>query len=268
MMRILWAFLKRDLRHEASYKLAFAMQVASNVPIILLFLFLARLFGGLVPGQLRAYGGSYFPFVLVGIAVQNYLTLAMSNVSGRLREAQLTGTLEAELSTPVPVPLYLLGTSLFAFLIKLVNFFLYLLIGCLLGGIHLDLTRFPLVLATLLLSAGAFSCLGILAGSCIIVFKKGDPVGTGLMMLSWFLGGVYFPVTMLPGFLQRLSVCLPTTQCVEALRLLLLGSQGFAAVARPLAILGLWVVVGLPICYGIFRAAVDYARRRGSLGQY
>jgi len=267
-MGILWAFLKRDLQHEASYKLAFGMQVLSNVPMILMFVFLSRMFGDLVPGQLKAYGGKYFPFVLVGIAVQNYLVLAMNNFSGSLREAQLTGTLEAELSTPVPLPLYLIGSSSFAFVLKLVNFFIFILLGSLLGGIRMDWSRFPLVLLTLLLSAAAFSCLSILAASFIVVFKKGDPVGWAFMMLSWFLGGVYFPVTLLPRWLQGAAHCLPTTQCVEALRLLLLGNQGLAGIARPLEGLCVWIVAGLPISYLVFRTAVNVARKKGSLGQY
>ena len=268
MIGMLWAFLRRDLQHEASYKLAFALQVLANVPVILLFLFLGKLFGRMVPDQLKVYGGKYFPFVLVGIAVQNYLVLAMNNFSGRLREAQLTGTLEAELATPVPLPLYLAGSSLYAFFLKLLHFFIYIMLGCLLGGITLDLSRLPLVLLTLLLSAAAFSCLGILAASFIVVFKKGDPVTGGFMVLSWLLGGVYFPLSLLPGWLKSLSACLPTTQCLEALRLLLLANQGFTAIARPLAWLAGWTLVGLPLCYCVFHAAVKLARRKGSLGQY
>ena len=268
MMHILWAFLRRDLQHEASYKLAFAMQVLSTLPVMLMFLLLSRFFGQLVPSQLQAYGGQYFPFVLIGIAVQNYLLLAMSAFSGRLREAQLTGTFEAELVTPVPLPLYLAGSSLFAFALKTVHIFIYLLLGSLLGGVHLQWARLPLVLLVLLLSAGAFSCLGILSASYIVLFKKGDPVGSVFMVMSWLLGGVYFPVAMLPGWLHGIAPILPMTQCLEALRLLLLGNQGLAQIARPLAILAAWVVLGVPACYACFAWAVAWARKKGTLGQY
>ena len=268
MIAILWAFLRRDLRQEMSYKLSFAMQVAGLVPMLLLFMLLSRFFGNAVAGQLQAYGGRYFPFVLIGLAVQSYLGQGLGTFSSRLRDAQLTGTLEAELATPAPLPLHLAGMALYPFAVSTFQVFLVLGMGSLIGGVSFHWHRLPLVLLVLLLSAGAFTCLGILSASYIVVFKRGDPVGFLVRTASWMLGGVYFPVAVLPPWLQHLAGLVPMTPCLEALRRLLLGDQGLAGILKPLALLAPWVVVGLPVCYLLFRTAVGWARRKGSLGQY
>ena len=50
-MRILWAFLRRDLINEMSYKLAFFLQLLSMLPSMLLFFFLSKLMGGVISGH-------------------------------------------------------------------------------------------------------------------------------------------------------------------------------------------------------------------------
>jgi ABC-2 type transport system permease protein len=268
MIRILWGFLRRDLQQEMSYKLSFAMQVLGILPMLVLFILLSRFFGNAVAGQLAAYGGRYFPFVLIGLAVQTYLSQALSAFSGRLREAQLTGTFEAELATTAPLPLHLAGMALYPFALGTFHVFIILATGSLMGGVHFHWNRLPQVALVLLVSAGAFACLGVLSISYIVVFKRGDPVGFLVRICSWMLGGVYFPAAVLPVWLRRLADGVPMTHCLEALRCLLLRNEGMGGILRPLAFLALWALLGLPLAYGCFRAAVGWARRKGSLGQY
>jgi ABC-2 type transport system permease protein len=202
------------------------------------------------------------------MAMQNYLAMAMTAFSGRLREAQLTGTLEAELVTPVPLHWHLLGSASYAFLFKTFHVAVYVALGCLLGGVRLHWARIPQAFLVLLLAAAAFSCLGILSAATILVLKKGDPLGTAFQILSWLLGGVYFPVSLLPSWLRWMGNLLPMGPSLEALRTLLLGGAPPGAWMRPVGILALWTLAGLPLSCMAYAWAVAWARRRGTLGQY
>ena len=91
-MNLIWAFLQRDIYREISYRLSFLLQLIGIFPAVLMFHFLSRLVDSGLAGPLDGYGGAYFPFVLIGIAVQNYLTQSLSAFSSSLREAQLSGT--------------------------------------------------------------------------------------------------------------------------------------------------------------------------------
>jgi len=264
---MLWAFLLRDLRHEASYKVSFAMQLLGSVHLLLLFFFLSRFLGDTAATTAQAYGSSYFPFVVTGLAVQQYLYLALNNFSGQLREAQLTGTFEAVMVCPVPLPLYLMGSALFAFVLNTIHILVFLGMGHFLGAAF-PLRELPAVMLVLVLSAVAFSSLGIFAASYIVIFKKGNPLAWVFLLSSSLLGGVYYPVTMLPGWVQKLAVLVPMTHCLNGLRGLMNQHAGLGGIAPSLLGLIAWISVGLPASGLCFAWAVRIGRKRGSLGQY
>ena len=266
-MRLLGAFLLRDLRHEWSYKFSFAMQLVGTLHVLLIFFLLSRLFGDAVPAKLLSYGGKYFPFVLTGVAVQQYLLLSLNTYSGQLREAQLTGTFEVVIASPVPLSAYLAGSSLFAFLFNIIHIFVFLTAGRLLG-VSFPLAQLPQVLVVLVLSAAAFSTFGILSASYIVLYKRGNPLAWIFTLSSSLLGGVYYPVSLLPDWAQQLARLLPMTHCLEALRGLLLKNAGWGGIAPSLWGLGLWALIGLPMSYLCFAWAVRKGREKGTLGLY
>ena len=265
---ILWAFLRRDILNEVSYRLSFFLQLFGIFPVVLMFFFLSRLVGNTISGPLQPYGGHYFPFVLIGIAVQNYLTLSLSRFSGSLRESQLSGTLEAVLATPVRLPSFLVGSTAYSFVFNSLRIFIYLALGSLLFHVHFNWARLPAALGVISLTIAAFSSLGIFSAGFIILFKRGDPINWSFNVISWLLGGVYYPVNILPLWLQKVAYVIPMTHSLEALRLILLTNYGFSGLWDHLLVLGLWGVIGLPASLFCFRYALNRARMQGTLGHY
>jgi ABC-2 type transport system permease protein len=267
-MRILWAFLWRDLQNEISYRLAFLLELVGILPTILMFFFLSKLFGDMISGPLREYGGHYFPFVLIGIAAQSYLSLSLRSFATSIREAQLTGTLEAVLTTPIPLSIFLLGSTLYPFVLNALRILIYLAAGSVLFGAELHWSHWPVFVSVLIFTVAACCGLGILSASFTIFFKKGDPLNWVFTVGSWLLGGVYYPVSVLPGWVQKIADFIPMTHTLEAFRLILLGDRNFTAVAGHLLALCLWSLVVLPLSLHFFRYAVDHARIKGNLGHY
>ena len=267
-LSILLAFFRRDILNEVSYKLSFFLQLFGIFPVVLMFFFLSRLVGTTISGPLEPYGGSYFPFVLIGIAVQNYLTLSLSRFSGSLRESQLSGTLEAVLATPVRLPSFLMGSTAYSFVFNALRIFIYLAAGSLLFDVHFNWARLPAALGVIGLTIAAFSCLGIFSASFIMLFKRGDPINWGFNVISWLLGGVYYPANILPLWLQKVACVIPMTHSLEALRLILLTDHGFSGLLDHLLVLGLWGAIGLPVSLLCFRYVLNRARIKGTLGHY
>jgi len=267
-LRILWAFLWRDIHNEMSYRLAFFLELFGILPAVLLFFFLSKLFGDMIPGPLSEYGGKYFPFVLIGIAAQNYLSLSLRSFASSIRESQVSGTLEAVLTTPVPLPVFLLGSSLYPFVLNAFRILIYLVVGNLFFGAGLDWRQWPALLVVLMLTVTAISGLGIFSASFTVLFKKGDPLNWVFSVGSWLLGGVYYPVSVLPGWLQKISDFIPMTHTLESFRLILLGHRDLYAVAGHLFALGLWSLMVLPLSLVCFRYALNQARIKGNLGHY
>ena len=86
--------------------------------------------------------------------------------------------------------------------------------------------------------------------------------------VSSLLGGVFFPVAVLPGGLKWISHLLPITYSLEGLRKSFLASVGFKDVLPEIAALVIFSIVLLPVSFVIFRAALRKAKRDGSLTQY
>ena len=147
---------------------------------------------------------------------------------------------------------------------------IYLLLGGLLFGVDFGDTNVIPALAALLLTVIAFSSLGIISASFIMIFKRGDPIAWLISSTSTLVGGVFYPISILPDWLQKLSYLFPITYSLDAIRLSLLQGYGFAnqEVTRDLAALVVFSVITLPVSLVIFRYAVRRAKKDGSLAYY
>lgn len=267
MLRLLWAFLERDFVEETSYRLSFFMSLFSVIFGAFTFYFLAQLVDARTIPALAEYNTDYFSFVLIGIAFNGYFTVGLNSFSRGLRQAQNTGTLEAMIMTPAPLPGIVVGSAVWGYAYATLRVFVYLLLGVLLG---VRFTHANVVggLVGLALSIMAFASLGIMAAGIITVIKRGDPVTAILTQLATLLGGIYFPITVLPGWLQTISRLLPVTYAVDVMRLALLKGAGWAELRPNLLTLAGFCVVLFPLSLLIFRLAVERARLEGTLTHY
>ena len=86
------AFIRRDLQHAWSYKLALLTQLVGRASTLFVFFFLGQAVGQV--DSLAAFGGDYFSFAVFGLALQEPAYAALASPSNKLRAAQLDGTLE------------------------------------------------------------------------------------------------------------------------------------------------------------------------------
>jgi ABC-2 type transport system permease protein len=114
----------------------------------------------------------------------------------------------------------------------------------------------------------AITGLAIFAAASVVVLKRGNPIGTAITAASVVLGGVFYPVDALPAPLQTLSMLVPTTHALAAIRGTILGGLGVAELAGTLLARAALAVASLAIGLLTFGAVVHFARTDGSLGQY
>jgi ABC-2 type transport system permease protein len=260
-----FAFLKRDLLENLSYKSAVLFDVLSVLAHLVTFFFITKLIGAGAGVYLKEYGGSYFPFVLTGIAFSGFSASALTAFSSAVIKEQSTGTLEAILVTPTS-PWTVMGASfVWTFLASLAEVALYLVLGA--GVFHVDFSRInvPASVIFLLLTVVSLSGPGLLSAAFTLVFKRGDPVSYFFNAGSRFLAGVYFPISLLPTGLQRLSGCLPLTYSLRALRGAVMGGKGVGDLGHELVALLLFSLICLPVSVVLFNRALSRAKKEGSL---
>lgn len=261
------AFLERDLRVESSYRLSFAWTFLGIFTSVFMFYYMARLLGPAASPHVQEYGGNYFAFLLIGIAFVRYLNVALHGFSGGLRRAQSDGTLEAMLMTPTRVSMIAFGSSLWNYARTTLEVLVYLAMGRLFLGIDLHGNPMAAVLV-LLVSVVAFSAIGVISASIILVIKRGDPVTWVFGTVSSLLGGVYYPISILPDWVQGLAGFLPITYTLRALRLALLQGASLADLAGDLLMLMGFCLVLIPLSLYAFRMAMRRARYDGSLTHF
>ncbi|MHB0867613.1 MAG: ABC transporter permease [Thermoleophilia bacterium] len=270
MLRKPMSFLKKDLLMEVSYKFSFVLQFASIFFSVVMFYFVGKLLGEAptVQRSISEYGGNYFAFVLIGIAFQNYLSVGLGSFANNIRAEQMIGTLEAMLVTPTRLPTIVLASSQWSFAFTSIRVAVYLVLGGVFFGVSFANATILPTLTALLLTVIAFSSLGIISASFIMIFKKGDPIAWAITTSSTLLGGVYYPTSVLPDWLQAASYLFPITYSLRAIRMSLLQGSGFADVSGDLLALVLFSLITLPLSLYIFRYAVRRAKRDGSLAFY
>jgi ABC-2 type transport system permease protein len=266
-LRVPWAFLVRDFRDDSSYKIGFLFRVASAMINVAIYYFIASAFGSAAAPYLGSYGGNYFAFVLIGVAFSEYLAIGIGAIGDSIRQGQTTGTLELMLLSPTRLVVTLLSSSLWSYMFATLRVVVYLIVGVALG-MRFDQANVPFALLSLVLAIVSFNALGLFSASVIILMKRGDPLGWALRVSSLVLGGVYYPVAVLPGWLNVIGQLLPLTHALELLRRSLLRGEGFAELSGELAILAVLTLVLLPLGLLACQLAIRVARTDGSLSHY
>ncbi len=264
----LWAYLRRDYLLASASRLAFIWQVSSVLFAAPTLYFMGRLIQPGASPHLARFGGDYFAFVILGVALLGFLSAGMGAAAAAVRHEQLVGTLETVLSTPAPLPTLGVGASLWATLIAAGQALLYLLLGVRVFGMDVTGANFSSAVLLVVLASAAYASLGIFSAAFVLIFKYPDPFTTAFAAVSAFLAGVFYPTTVLPPLLQQLAELLPLTHAVRGLRLAILQGYSPAALWREIFFLALFILIAVPLAMVAFKLALVQAKRSGTLGAY
>jgi ABC-2 type transport system permease protein len=262
------AFIKRDFRIESGYQVAFLMSMFESIILLVVFNFIGRLISPNTSAGLNKYGVHYFPFVIIGVAFARYFDLVLKMFSESIRQAQVTGCLEAMLSSQTECVTVVLMSSLYGLISGAIQLAVILIGGVLLFGVDLSHMNIPATALVLLFSIAIFVAFGVLSASAIVWLKKGDPITWLLGGFGSILGGAYFPIDVMPGWMQKLSFLVPITYSLDALRMTMLKGGTIMSVATPVTILIVMSAILLPVSVVLFTVAVRNGRKEGTLMQY
>lgn len=268
LLRTPLAFVKRDFLVAASYKTAFAADVLGILFQVTTFYYIGAVVGGGIAPALADYGHDYFAFLLVGIALMDFVHTSLNTFGLSIRDSQMTGTLEAVLLSPIRLPEMVIFSSLWPYLFTAFRFITYMTIGGLLFGLQISPDGIATALVVLLLTILCFAPLGILSAAVIMVFKKGAWFQMLVNGASFLLAGVAYPVEVLPSWATHISYYLPLTHSVNGMREALLNGRGLADVGDDLAFLAAFALVLMPLALWMFDLAVRRTKHLGTLTQY
>lgn len=267
-MSLLRAFLIRDYYIETSYRMSFLVSIGGIFFNVLVFYFLSEFIGTATNPVFDDINGNYFSFVLIGIAFAGYFGVGLTGFSRALRLAQTTGTLEAMMMTPTSLPAIVIGSAAWSYVFTTFRVIVYLLLGILFFGVDFSGANYAAALTGLILAIISFASIGIISAGIIMIIKRGDAITALIASLANLVGGVYYPVAILPQGLQLVARFLPITYALRVMRQALLAGASWNELAPDLMALLIFCILLFPISLLVFRHAVQRARLEGTLAHY
>ena len=266
-MHKIWALIRASWLSASSYKLGVVFSFGSLILSVIPIFFVTRALQTTMADVIKGQGDQYFAFLIIGLIALNIVTSTIYALPGGLQNATSTGTLEALLATPTSVTAMLVGLSGYEVLFSLVRSLVMLLTAAVLGA-QIEWLRLGASLPIIGLVVLAHLPIAIVTAAMVLAFRTRGPLPQVVLMLSSFLGGVYYPTTVIPGWIESISAFIPLTYGLTALRAILLEGRSIASVWREISILLAFTGVATALSALAFRAALRYARRVGNLAQY
>ena len=266
--RKLSAFLRRDLLTAWSYRLPFVTDWFSLLLQTLIFVYVGRL---IPPESLPVYDGKrieYLEFVAVGITLSSFLAVGLTRLMTAIRQEQVQGTLESLVLTPTAWTTLQIGSAVYDILYVPMRTAVFLLLTVVVFDARYSIGGAPAAFVVLLAFIPFVWGLGVISAAGTLTFRRGSG-GIGFLVTIATLGsGAYFPLYVLPEWVQRVASYNPIAIAVTAMRDALLGDARITDVADDLAKLVPMSILALVLGAIAFRAALARERRHGTLGLY
>jgi ABC-2 type transport system permease protein len=258
------AIARRDFLVLRSYRLSLAYTTLFGVLDLGVYFFISETFGAVGSASLQG-APSYFAFAAVGVSVGAVVNATSVSVASRLREEQLTGTLEALTTQPLTPRGLCLGLVSFPFVFGSMNAAVFLIIASFWMDLDVSQTSWPGAAAILTAAGFSLAPIGILAGAVVLLVKRGVAVVGGLVYAMTILGGALFPISVLPDWLEWLGRAMPIRFAFEGARAALFEGQGW--VDDTLALVAFGAALA-PLALAAFALALRRAKKAGTISEY
>jgi ABC-2 type transport system permease protein len=205
----------------------------------------------------------------IGALLWSFLSVLFNEIAMSIAFERWEGTLEYTFMAPVSRFIHLMGVSLYALTYSLARVVCVLIGLAFLVNLHFHWVQLPGIALVLAVSSVAFVGLGLMAATLPVMSPERGAEATNIVQgVLLLISGVYYPVDVLPRWLQPLSSISPATYALRASRQLL-GLEGtettLASIVPDLVRLGILGAILLPLGLWVFGKAEHWAKRNGKL---
>ncbi len=221
---------------------------------------------GVITGQTGINTNFLITYLLIGTLVWHFLSGIFNVISEMIAWERWEGTIEYTLMAPTRRYTQIFGQAAFAVVYILL---FTATVGLVVASFFdLDFSDADLPGAVIILLAGSLSFVGIGVVASILPLlypERGAQMTNIVQALFLLVSGVYYPVSVLPEWLQTVSKISPATYVLAGMRAALLpgtSDQSLMSYVWPLLLMG---VVMLPLGIYLFQRAERYTKRTGKL---
>jgi ABC-2 type transport system permease protein len=205
-------------------------------------------------------------FLLVGALIWSYLSMIFDVLSETVQWERWEGTIEYTFMSPTSRVTHLLGMGVYAVVYGIAR--TAVVLGVAMLAFDLDLSQANYWAALVVLAVCSISLVGfgvVAAVMPLLSPEKGQQVTYIVSALLLLVSGVYYPVQVLPDWMQVIAQYSPVTYALEGSRAALQDGVGLSQLwgsIWPLLVMG---AVFVPMGLFVFNLGESYAKRTGKL---
>src|SRR5512139_620668 len=205
-------------------------------------------------------------YLMIGTLVWRYLSMIFYWITDVIGMERWEGTIEYTLMAPIRRITHMAGQTLWAVIYSMISTGIILAVTV--AIFQIDLSHANLLGGLVMLLSGSLSFIGVgVMGSVLpLLFpERGSQMTHVIIAVLLLVSGVYYPVNVLPEFLQKMAVFSPATYVLDGTRKALLEgtpTRELWPYIWPTLLMG---VVAIPLGLWVFGQAERYAKRTGKL---
>jgi ABC-2 type transport system permease protein len=204
--------------------------------------------------------------LLIGAVIWAYLGIIFEILTETVAWERWEGTIEYTFMAPLSRPVHLFGMGLFAVAYGVVRAGLLFAVVANLFGLSLPNADFVSALVVVAIASVSFLGIGMMTAVLPLISpEKGTQLGFVAQGVMLVVSGVYYPVSVLPHWMQLIAKVSPATYALRGIRGAILDGAGVGALWAdiwPLILIG---AVAIPLGLETFRRGEIYAKRHGKL---
>ena len=215
-----WVALKSILTKETNRFLRIWVQTLVPPAITMALYFV--IFGNLIGSRIGDMGGfSYMAFIVPGLIMMSVITSSYSNVASSFFSAKFQRNVEELLVAPVPNYIIILGYvgggmargMLVGLIVTLLSLFF----------VSIQIHNIAVIIITVMLTSMLFALGGLINAIYAKSFDDISIIPTFVLTPLTYLGGVFYSLSLLPEFWQKVAILNPVVYMVNAFRFGFLG---------------------------------------------
>jgi len=269
-LRALYVIARKDWKVFLRYPLNAVSNIFQPIIWITPVYFMGKAFStnGQATG-FAAYSGSgdYMSYILLGTVLTNFILTVFWGMGYALKEDMDAGVLESNWLTPVSRLLILVGRTLTSMFTTTLTSLVMLVIGALLFGFKPTGSTFAAILTAIPMLVGLYGFGFAFAGIVLLMREANTLVDVGSFLVQGF-SGTNFPVKSLPYWLIPVSLMLPLTYGLDAVRGFLLKTNTLLPINVEILILVVSMFAMLTFGAWVFNKVERRVRTLGTLGQH
>ena len=259
-----WGYVQRNYfltKRYLMWEIVWLVYVTVNAMAITFIGAGAQEFGGMNIDIER-----YMTYLLVGALLWNYLSMLFDVLSETVSWERWEGTIEYTFMSPASRVTHLLGMGVYAVVYGIAR--TAVVLGVAMLAFDLDLSDANYWAAMVVLAVCSISLVGfgvVAAVMPLLSPEKGQQVTYIVSALLLLVSGVYYPVKVLPEWMQVIAQYSPVTYALEGSRAALQDGVGLSQLwgsIWPLLVMG---AVFVPMGLFVFHLGESYAKRTGKL---